>query len=115
MEIGPLGIHQMIRLDSSGNDTSDSGAVGALIILMLLYLDSCNACFSLTLVACHVFVFHPVAFSDLWDCCDILLIISICVHVPMSLWARTFTPDGWLRILKGKVCIKVLDMIYCIT
>ena len=37
--------------DSSGNDTSDSGAVGTLIILRLLYPDSCSKCFSLTLVA----------------------------------------------------------------
>ena len=28
--------------------------------------------------------------------CDVLLIISICVHVPMSLRARTSAPDGWL-------------------
>ena len=58
----------MICLDSAGNDTSDSGAVSTLIILRLLYPDSCSMCFSLTLVACRVSVFHPVAFSDLWDC-----------------------------------------------
>ena len=68
MEIGRVGIFQMIRLDSSGNDTSDSGAVGTLIILRLLYPDSCSKCFSLTLVACRVPVFRPAAFSDSSDC-----------------------------------------------
>ena len=53
---------------SSGNDTSDSGTVSMLIILRLLYSDSCSKCFFFTLVACRVFVFHPVAFSDSWNC-----------------------------------------------
>ena len=52
--------------DSSGSDTSDFGAVGALIFPGLLYADSLSKCFSLTLVACRVSVFHPVAFSDSW-------------------------------------------------
>ena len=43
--------------DSSGNDTSDCGAVGTLIILRLLFSDSCSKCFSLALVACRVSVF----------------------------------------------------------
>ena len=67
MGIGRLGIHQMIRLDSFGNDMSDGGAVSRLIFLRLLYPD-----------------------------CDVLLMVSICVHVPMSLRARTSAPDGWL-------------------
>ena len=54
--------------DSSGNDTSDCGTSGMLIILRLLYPDSCRKCFSLTLAAFRVSVFHPVAFSDSWDC-----------------------------------------------
>ena len=45
--------------------------------------------------------------------CDVLLIISICVHVPMSLWARTWASDGWLKILKEKMRAEVLDMIHC--
>ena len=32
----------MIRLDSSGNDASDSGVVGTLIILGLLFANSCS-------------------------------------------------------------------------
>ena len=36
-----------------------------LYILMVIVLY--NKCFSLNFVACHVFVFHPIAFSDSWD------------------------------------------------
>ena len=64
IEIGRLGIHQMIRLDSSGNDTSDSGVVGTLIILRLLYPYSCSKWFFLVLAAWCVRVFCLVAFSD---------------------------------------------------
>ena len=53
--------------DISGCNTSDCVAVGALIFPWLLYSDSCSKCFSLTLVACCVSVFHPVGFSDSWD------------------------------------------------
>ena len=35
----------MMRLDSSGNDASDSGAVGTLIILRLLFANSCSKSF----------------------------------------------------------------------
>ena len=45
--------------------------------------------------------------------CDILLINSICVHVPMSPRARASAPDGWLEVIKGRVYIKVLDMVQC--
>ena len=54
--------------DSFGNEMSDCGAVGAVIFPGLLYVDSCSKCLSLTFVPCCMFVFHPVAFSDLWDC-----------------------------------------------
>ena len=50
--------------DSSGCDTSDCGAVGALIFLRLLYLDSLRKCFLLNLAACIVSVVYLVAFSD---------------------------------------------------
>ena len=63
----PSGIHHMIRLDSSGNDTSNSDAVCILIIFRLSYPGSCGKRFSLTLAACRVFLFHPVAFSDSCD------------------------------------------------
>ena len=52
------------RSDSSGYGTSDCGAIGALIFPRLLYSYSSSKCFSLPLVAFHVSVFHPVAFSD---------------------------------------------------
>ena len=54
--------------DSSGNDTPDSGTVGALIMLRSLYPDYCTKCFSFTLVPPRVSMFHPVGFSDSWDC-----------------------------------------------
>ena len=54
--------------DRSGNDTSDCGAVDALIFPWILYEDFCSKYFSLTLVASPVSVVHPVAFSDSWDC-----------------------------------------------
>ena len=53
--------------DSSGNDMSDCGTVGALIFPRLFYAHSCSKCFSLMPVACCVFVFHPVVFSDSQD------------------------------------------------
>ena len=44
--------------------------------------------------------------------CDVLLIISICVHVPMSLRARASAPDGWLKVkLLEKVWICVFQML----
>ena len=64
MEIGRLGIHQKIRLDASGNDTSDSGAVGTLIILRLLSPDSCSTWFFLVLAACCVCVICLLVFPD---------------------------------------------------
>ena len=50
--------------DSSGYDTSDCGAVGAVIFLRLLYSGSCRKWFLLSLVACIVSVLCLVAFSD---------------------------------------------------
>ena len=43
--------------DSSGNNTSDCGVVGALVFPRLLYADSCSEFFSLTLLAYRVSVF----------------------------------------------------------
>ena len=48
--------------DSSGCDTSDCGAVGALIFLRLLYLDSCSEWSFLVIAACCVRVLCLVAF-----------------------------------------------------
>ena len=50
--------------DSSGYDTSDCGAVDALIFLRLLYLASCSKWFFLVLAAYYVRAFCLVAFSD---------------------------------------------------
>ena len=49
--------------DSFGSDTSDCGAVGALIFLRLLYLDSCSEWFFLSLATCIVSVLCLVTFS----------------------------------------------------
>ena len=50
--------------DSSGYDTSDCGAVGALMFLRLLYLGSCSKGLFLALAACCVRMLCLVAFSD---------------------------------------------------
>ena len=44
--------------------------------------------------------------------CDVLLIISICVHVPMSLRARASAPGGWpwIKVLE-KVWIWMFQML----
>ena len=50
--------------DSSRNDTSDCGAVGALIFPWWLYSSSCSKWFFLVLAVCCVHVLCLVAFSD---------------------------------------------------
>ena len=84
--------------DSSGNDTSGCGAVGALIFPGLLYADSCSKCFSLTLIACRVSVFHPVAFSDSWDC----------VLGSHTMSVRSFNSQLVARTI-NRLCLRLLD------
>ena len=54
----------MIRLDSPRNDMSNSGAIGSLIILRLLYPDSCSKWFFLVLAAWCIHVLCVVVFFD---------------------------------------------------
>ena len=55
---------------------------------------------------CHNWI-GKIHISILWhkdDAVTFSVIGSICVHVPMSLRARTYAPDAWYRIKVTEIC-----------
>ena len=94
--IGRLGIQQKIRLDSSRYDTSNNGAVGALIFPWLEYSGSSSKLIFWVLAACVSVCPKSSAFSDrgtaFWQshyvCCKLFAAAASAHFTTDCVWSR---------------------------